>query len=134
MHVFVSTKLIRAAEAMTTAKGNAPGRPTSHSTCLILAMLAIKSILGVGYRETDRFFREAGYMNLPDFRTIHWRAERLRRKNLHINTSISGGKYENTVLLDVSDGRKFVSVKEIDGRAWSRAIRRIGRNFVELMV
>lgn len=132
--MFITTRLVKIAEEMTTARGGAPGRPTAHATCLILAMLAIKSILGVGYRETDRLFREAGYPNLPDFRTIQWRSERLRKKRLHMSVGVRNGRYENTVLLDVSENGEFVSTKEMNNGAWSRAMRNIKRNFVEIML
>lgn len=131
MRIIVSGKLIRLAEGEHPVRRRA-GRPIGHSTCLILAMLGAKLVLGVGYREACRLFSGRGFVKTPDFRTLQWRAARLAKPcPMSIGFHRVRGNY--SVLLEPALERP-PGKREMGRSEWEGALRRLGRDFMEIAV
>ena len=65
------------------------GRPYRYSNVEIFAAYAIKCIFKLGYREAsgivEDYERQNGVANTPNFRTIQWRIEKLRKDIISIS-------------------------------------------------
>ena len=65
------------------------GRPYQYSNVEIFAAYAIKCIFKLGYREAsgivEDYERQYGTDNTPNFRTIQWRIEKLRKDIISIS-------------------------------------------------
>jgi len=133
VRIFISNTLVKLAEEMSERK-DGRGRPTSHSTCLILAMIAVKSLSGLGYRETERLFLSRGYTKLPNFRTVQWRSDRLKRNNLGIILKVAEKDGEYEVLVDTSHTKKFLSKSDVSSRVMDKNIKSLDNDFVELLI
>ena len=61
------------------------GRPYQYSNVEIFAAYAIKCIFKLGYREAsgivEDYERQYGADNTPNFRTIHWRIKKLKKRH-----------------------------------------------------
>ncbi len=130
MRIFVSCGAIRRAEEGT--KGKTQGRPILHSTCLVLAMLGVRTVCGIGYRETERFFAERGFTKLPDFRTLQWRANYLNKIGIAIRTTTLDRKGELFVLVRLSRAGGRARCDKADAKRWRKLMHSLGNDFVEL--
>ncbi len=131
IRVFVSGELVRAAEGLASRRG-AAGRPTLHSTCLILAMIAVKEFCNVGYRETWKLFAERGFSKLPDFRTIHLRAAMLKHGNVSIKVAVKASAERCLIIIKRHSGKSFVVKRAIAPKKWGALMRGLKSDFVEL--
>lgn len=103
-----------------------------HSTCLILAMLGVKAIRNIGYRETQRFFAERGYAKLPDFRTMQWRSSELKQNGVHIGIETKEGRNEYSIIVKPERKGAFINQKGVSTKSWNMHMRGLKSDFVEL--
>ncbi len=132
MRIFVSGKLVRSAGANAESRAGA-GRPAQHAACIILAMLAVRAEFGIGYRRTCAYFRESGYTKLPDFRTMSWRANKLKRSRIGISVaSCDSGEERWMIVHGAGRGKTFVRTARIGKSAGMRLVRGLGEDYVEM--
>ncbi len=133
IHIFVSGRLTAEAEKIP-ARKSPRGRPLLHSTCLILAMLAVKSMLDLGYRQTVESFSEAGYRKLPNFRTVQWRAARLKNSGMRMCVETASNGAERRLLLMPTQSGPFITSKDSQVNRLAKQIKRMNLNFTELLL
>ncbi len=134
VNIFIANSVMGEAERSSIARKGTPGRHEGHSCCLILAMLGVKHMFGTSYRKTVEMFRNAGYVNLPDFRTLQWRSEKLKRDKVRMRLSIAKSKSGNMLLIREGRGDAQVDVRNISTAAWSAELRNLKRKFAEVML
>ncbi len=104
-----------------------------HAACLILGMLAVKEVLGVGYRKTISVFKDAGWQNLPDFRTLEWRAKKLAKNRARMRVELCEGRRERWIVV-TSRGRggSLENVRHVSLKTAKNSVHRFGTDYVEL--
>lgn len=135
IRVFIEGSTVRRIEDKFPGRRNAPGRPSSHTTCTILAMLGVREFLGIGYRETNRIFKEAGYAKLPDFRTLSWRAHKLKSGSIRLTLYACETKDENWVIMQMANSTaQFMKLRSINVETGKQIVRKLGTDYIELAV
>lgn len=129
--IFVSSALVSSAERGNDGKRH-PGRPQLHTECLMLGMLAAKAVFGLGYRRTRQLFSDAGWPNLPDFRTLQWRSKRLRDNRVSMSIVWCDAPAALWIVAVKSkDGGHIRTAKVSTARAKDK-VRALGTDYTEL--
>lgn len=131
--IFIPNEIVRDAEAKSAARRNPVGRPTLHATCLILGMLAVKAVLGLGYRKTIEIFADAGWQNLPNFRTLDWRAKEITKAKMGLCIEWCDiGRRRWLVVRLATKSAPFMNVRHASQSAIRGMVRALHTNYVEL--
>lgn len=131
--IFVSSSLIEKAERIAASGRGGAGRPTLHTTCLVLGILATKAVFGLGYRKTYSLFEDSGWQNLPDFRTLEWRDKKIRNGGVLLKIRWCEGKKERLVVVKLSKGGAWrIDIERVPEVSAKKELKSMGTDYVEL--